>query len=152
MPVSHWQRKCQEVRSENTSEGKKGGDRLMPDHPKQWANSRNEELGLVSSYVNNGTDGCVWVLNQIRATEGGASGWNRPSEPGPGHGSPSALKNWFITKFYVGSFLKSVPPKCRVLPGFIFRYLYEIHLQFTVENSGIKILLVTSFFFFSIKT
>lgn len=40
------------------------GDCLMPDNPKPWADSRNKELGLVSSYVNNRTDGCIWVLNQ----------------------------------------------------------------------------------------
>lgn len=39
----------------------------MPDNPKQRANSRNEELGLVSSYVNNRTDGCIWVLNQKKS-------------------------------------------------------------------------------------
>lgn len=36
----------------------------MPDNPKQWANSQNKDLGLVSSYINTGTDGCIWVLNQ----------------------------------------------------------------------------------------
>lgn len=39
----------------------------MPDSPKQRANSRNQELGLVSSYVNNRTDGCIWVLNQKKS-------------------------------------------------------------------------------------
>ena len=44
---------------------------LMPGNPEQWANSRNDELGLVSSYINNGTDGwgtIVWLWQyQIRS-------------------------------------------------------------------------------------
>lgn len=39
----------------------------MPDNPEQWANSRNEEFGVVSGYVNDRTDGCIWVLNQNKS-------------------------------------------------------------------------------------
>lgn len=36
----------------------------VSDNPKKRADSRNEELGLVSGYINNRIDGCLWVLNQ----------------------------------------------------------------------------------------
>lgn len=63
LPLKHNQEKYYKGISENDFLGKMS-HQLVPNNPKQWTNSKNEELGLVSSFINNGTDGCLWVLNQ----------------------------------------------------------------------------------------
>lgn len=47
----------------------------MPDNPKQWANNRNEELGLVASYlIEQMVAFGFWT--KIRVAKGEVSVWN----------------------------------------------------------------------------